>query len=124
MSPIRNLMKMKRILSLLTIVLLAGCAAPMTGKMNNLSLGMTKAEALKVMGPPDSVAATDGIEYLNYRLATSLLDTDGSDTSDYFVQIKNGVVSGYGKRGDFGTTAPPTQRIEVDQRIDKRVTKQ
>src|SRR5688572_30493894 len=116
-------MTMNKYLTLLAILLFAGCAAPRTTKMNSLSIGMTKAEALKVMGQPDSVAATDGVEYLNYRLATSMLDTDGSDTSDYFVQIKNGVVAGYGKRGDFGTTAPPTQRIEVDQRIEKRSVK-
>ncbi len=119
----KPIMKWNLTLALLAAVLFVACAAPRTSKMNNLSLGMAKAEVIRVMGQPDTVAATDGVEYLTYRLATSLLDTDGSDTSDYFVQIKNGLVSGYGKRGDFGTTAPQTQRIEVEQRIDKRVIK-
>ena len=94
--------------------LMAACAAPMTRKMQGLSLGMTKAEAIAVMGKPVSVSATNGIEYLNYRLSTSFMDTDGSDTSDYFVKIVNGRVEAYGQKGDFDTTAKPKERIEVE----------
>lgn len=101
-------------LAVASISILSACAAPMARKMERLSVGMTKAEAIAVMGRPKSVSATDGIEYLSYRLATSFMDTDGSDTSDYFVRIVNGRVDAYGQKGDFDTTARPKERIQVE----------
>ena len=103
-----------RTFALAITFLLSACAAPSTKKMDALSLGMTKAEAIAVMGRPASVSATNGVEFLSYRLATSLLDTDGSDTSDYFVRIVNGRVDAYGKKGDFDTTSRPKERIQVE----------
>ena len=93
---------------------LAGCVAPTTYRMNNLALGMSKAEAIAVMGAPRSVAATDGVEILVYRLATTALDTDGSDTSDYFVKLVEGKVAAYGQRGDFDSTKDPTIVIKKE----------
>jgi hypothetical protein len=81
--------------------------------MNLVSTGMTKAEVVSVMGQPDSTAAKDGVEYMNYRLATSALDFDGSDTSDYFVRFVNGRVDAFGHKGDFDTASEPTKRVEI-----------
>lgn len=82
--------------------------------MSALSVGMTKAEVMKAMGQPQSVSATNGVEYLTYRLATSFLDTDGSDTSDYFVRIVSGRVDAYGRKGDFDSTQKTKERIQVE----------
>lgn len=107
-------MRMKALLTAMLCLALAACVAPTTRKLNSVSVGMTKPEVISVMGDPDSVAAQGGVEYLTYRMATSALDFDGSDTSDYFVKLVNGRVESYGHKGDFDTTVTPKQRIEVD----------
>jgi len=96
------------------VILLSSCGtAPSTRKINLVSIGMSKTEVISIMGLPDSSAGKEGVEYMKYRLATSGLDFDGSDTSDYFVRIVNGKVDAFGQRGDFDTTAEPVKRIEV-----------
>lgn len=105
---------MRFILVAIIAIFLGACVAPSTKKLGRVSVGMTKAEAIAAMGEPDSIAAKDGVEYLSYRLATSALDFDGSDTSTYFVRIVNGRVDSYGQKGDFDTTSKPKERIEVD----------
>lgn len=98
----------------LIAIFLAACAASSAKKLNKVSVGMTKAEVISVMGPPISTAARNGVEYLNYRLATSFFDTDGSDTYMYFVRLVNGRVDAYGRKGDFGTTTTPEKRIQIE----------
>jgi hypothetical protein len=106
---------MRKLTTLIIVqLLLFGCAAPMATKMNNVSVGMTKAEVIQVMGTPKSVSAKDGVEYLNYRFATSFMDTDGSDTSDYFVRLVSGRVDSYGQKGDFGTTQKLQDRVQIE----------
>ena len=101
-------------LIIIALVGLCGCAAPMASKLNRVSVGMTKSEVIAVMGSPKSVSARDGVEYLNYRLATSFLDTNGSDTSDYFVRLVKGKVDAYGQKGDFETTQRLQERIQIE----------
>lgn len=103
-----------RLLAVIALACLAACAAPMSKKLNSLSLGMTKAEAIAVMGTPKSTRAADGVEYLTYRLSSSFLDTNGSDTSDYFVKIVSGRVAAYGEKGDFDSTKDPTLSVKAD----------
>jgi hypothetical protein len=107
-------MTKKSVLFILLVLFLSACtSAPRARKMNLVSTGMTKAEVVSVMGQPDSTAATDGVEYMNYRLATSALDFDGSDTSDYFVRFVNGRVDAFGHKGDFDTAGEPIKRVEI-----------
>lgn len=107
-------MTIRAILVIVLITFISACGtAPSTRKMNEISIGMTKSEVISVMGRPDSTAAKEGVEYMNYRLATSPLDFDGSDTSDYFVRFVNGKVDAFGHRGDFDTAGEPIKRIEV-----------
>ncbi len=62
----------KKLLILVSVLLITGCATPkvkqMSKNMNNASLGMTKKEIIQVMGEPQSVSATSGVEYLKYKL--------------------------------------------------------
>lgn len=85
----------KFLLLCLLATFLLGCAA--SGKLNNLRIGMTKQQAIAVMGNPTSTSAKDGVEYLNYRLSPGVFIIN-----DYFIKIKNGKVEAFGRAGDFG----------------------
>ena len=89
----------------LLLMMVAGDAsARLCRKNTNFPLidkGMTQDEVTKLIGKP--VSAESGPEdskVLFYCLASSLLDTDGSDTREYWVQMMGGKVIGYGERSD------------------------
>jgi hypothetical protein len=91
-------------------VLLSGCATS-SSRINDISLGMTKAEVTRVMGRPVSTSAQNGVEFMNYSLLENFwLDIQGTP---YSVQLVNGRVVSYGRQGDFGTTQQTKQVIEV-----------
>jgi hypothetical protein len=78
--------------------------------MNDLRVGMTRQEAVQTMGKPWTTKGVPEGEYLIYRLA----DTWAGWTEEYFVAIVDGRVVAFGKTGDFGSTALPTERHEYD----------
>ena len=84
------------ILTLLVIILLAGCASS-PQSMNNLSLGMSKSEVIDTVGNPISTSAREDVEFLKYRFRS-----DGVFASDYYVKLQNGKVDAFGRVGDFG----------------------
>jgi hypothetical protein len=93
------------VLAFLSLALVAGDAsARLCRKNTNFPLiekGMTLDEVTKLIGKP--VSAESGPEdskVLFYCLASSFLDTDGSDTREYWVQMMGGKVIGYGERSD------------------------
>lgn len=79
------------------LILVLGCAGSAT-KMNNLDIGMTKAEVLVVMGQPNYTSGANDVEILNYKLTSDSLYTD-----TYFVRIKKGKVVRFGQQGSFGS---------------------
>jgi hypothetical protein len=90
-------MKLKIIL--LTAVLaglLASCTTPDT---NALRLGMTKEEAIRVMGSPDSVSAEGAYEFLNYTIQSH--SGYASMTRPYYVRLLDGQVESFGYMGQF-----------------------
>ena len=88
-------MLLKRMLILYFIpFFLLGCAS--SSKMNNLRLGMTKAEVIEVMGNPSSTSEKDDTLYLKYRLLSDYLFKH-----DYYVRLTNGKVDAYGSAGQF-----------------------
>jgi len=89
---------MRITITVLALAFLLGCAAS-AKKMNRLSVGMTKPEAIRVMGSPKSTSATHGVEYLIYILDASR--TDALLPDEYFVRIVNGQVDGYGRVRDL-----------------------
>jgi hypothetical protein len=92
-------------------VLVFGCAA--ASKMNGLSIGMSKQEAMAVMGDPVSTSANDNIEFLLYNLAEN--PWQGVSTSrDYFVKIINGKVDSYGRMGDFDFSKPVEKKVKAE----------
>ena len=88
----------------LLLAMAAGNASALCRKNTNFPMidkGMTLDEVNKLIGKP--VSAESGPEdskVLFYCLASSFLDTDGSDTREYWVQMMGGKVIGYGERND------------------------
>ena len=98
-------------------ILTAGCAT--AHKMNSVSIGMTKQEVISVLGPPTSISAKEGVEYLNYRFSETGLAASYGITSPYFVRIINGKVESYGRLGDFDSTKAPETKSTIDLNIKK-----
>ena len=90
---------MKRTLVLLLCLGLYGCAT--AGKINSISLGMSKEEVIKTMGQPVSTSAKEGAEYLNYKLSETGDDDFLGITTPYAVCLKDGKVVSYGRHGDL-----------------------
>lgn len=128
---------MKRASLVLLVAGLVACAGTAT-KTNDLSVGMTKAQVVETLGQPYSSRATNGVEYLTYKLTPGTTPGQGAGCAamgvltlgmvfalggpctggkeeDYFVQIQNGQVVSYGKVGDFDSTKTPT--INVNKSI-------
>ena len=103
-----------RLISVLgSAVLLGACAS--SGKINAVSIGMTKEQVVSVMGQPDSISSQGGYEYMSYFLCYSncaalMPQLRGPDW--YYVQLISGKVESYGRKGDFDSTKTPTTRVE------------
>jgi len=85
---------------LIALAVLAGCAT--ASKTNGLSLGMTKAQVLAVMGQPASTAADSDVEVLRYQLSATGHEAFHHRTEEYFVRLESGKVVRFGKAGDWG----------------------
>ncbi|MCL5097656.1 MAG: hypothetical protein M1608_09030 [Candidatus Omnitrophica bacterium] len=87
------------------ITTLTGCITTVS-RVGELRLGMTQDDVVKVLGKPDSVNASPGVEVLHYKLYESLNDWF---PVPYYVQLEDGRVTAYGRLGDYGTSlqAPP-----------------
>jgi len=79
----------------LSVIFLLGCAGS-AKKMNKLKVGMTKQEVIEAIGQPNSSSAIRNQEYLRYRL-----NPGGLSPNEYYVQLLDGKVVAYGKRGDY-----------------------
>ena len=100
---------MNSTIALFLLVILTGCTSTKnTQRVNDLNPGMTKAEALAVMGPPTtSMSPGNGVEILKwtfkkqrlYRLAVPL-------KTDFIVRLEQGRVAAYGTERDLKPAAP------------------
>ena len=91
-------MSVKRMLILFFLSsLVLGCAGS-AKKINNLNIGMTKAEVIEVMGEPNYTSAANNVEILSYKLTSN---SPYSDT--YIVRIKNDKVERFGKEGSISS---------------------
>lgn len=106
---------MKRILAGILILCLGGCVTTRT--MNRLELGMSKSQVVKILGTPKYVAAQEKTEYLIFDLSPYDVDM-GFHNQEYFVKLVDGTVESYGKKGDMGSTAAPTQNININEKKD------
>lgn len=109
---------MKAFLAVIALTLM-GCAT--AHKMNALSVGMTKAEVVNILGHPKDSSAMSGVEYLRYELHPDSLGRcfagPREGIADYFVRLVGGRVDSYGRIGDFDSTKDPTLVIRKDVTI-------
>ena len=92
-------------LVLVLVTVIASCAAPMNKNFPMVEKGMSISEVESLIGKPISAeSGPDDTKVYYYRLASSLLDTDGSDTREYYVAMRSNEVIGYGERTDAVTT--------------------
>lgn len=95
---------MRALLIVLALLLAAGDASAICPRNKNFPLiekGMTLDQVTKLIGKPISAeSGPEGSKVLFYCLASSFLDSDGSDTREYWVQMMEGKVIGYGERND------------------------
>ena len=112
---------MKKLLAVLLCLGLVGCAT--AGKINSLSIGMTKEDVIKRMGTPVSTSAENGVEFLNYQLAETNDQAFNGFTTPYAVVLRDGKVASFGRHGDFGTTEQAAQVIKLisDVKTDEKV---
>lgn len=123
----------------LFVCLIAGCAGT-SSKTNQLSLGMTKPDALAAMGDPTTSRAVDGTEYLVYKLTPgtgvgkgvgcavmgfvtlgvtyAIDDCSGGRPFEFFLQFREGKLVSYGKVGDFDSTKNPT--VDINKTITNK----
>ena len=94
-------MKIRHSLLLVMLVMFVGCAT--AARTNHLKIGMTKPEALKVMGAPRSTSADGrGTEILRYDLYTNWHRALHHRSDEYFVKLVSGRVDSFGEMGELG----------------------
>ena len=72
--------------------LLAGCQS--SAKLNEVRIGMTKAEVTSLMGTPDSTSAQANVEYMTYYLTS---ESGYGRDQPYMVRLVNGKVESFGR---------------------------
>ena len=73
---------------------------------------MSKDEALSIMGDPKSTSASDSIVILNY----SLLESFMGRYHPYYIMLRDGKVSEYGKSDDFrGARCPKAETMSSEK---------
>jgi hypothetical protein len=93
--------------------LLSACASQ--SKLNNLNIGMTKQDVIKIMGTPDSTKAREGEEVLVYTLRDGVMSPKYT-SKDYWVVLIDGKVKQYGRAGDYGSAEPERKHIIIENR--------
>ena len=112
------------VLFFLILGYLAGCGvAPMNKNFPLIEKGMSVAEVQELIGKPISAeSGPDETKIYYYRLASSLLDTDGSDTREYYVVMDSGEVIGYGERTDAATIERQARQFKAAWNASRSVS--
>jgi len=81
---------------------------------SQISMKISQAEVVQILGKPDDMSAIDGTVYLNY-IYTPWYDHNGADGNAeyYFVRLVGDKVDSFGRKGDFNTTKDPEQTINI-----------
>lgn len=92
--------------------------------LSRISVGMDKTEVLNRLGKPTRVAVQGGVEYFEYEsFENSGWDWKGKRNFKWmFVRLVQGKVESFGRKGDFDSTKNPTTDINVNQRIESKIT--
>jgi hypothetical protein len=82
---------------------------------SKISMRMSQQQVIQIMGKPDEMSAQNGVMVLRYTY-TPWYDHSGADGCgvDYFVRLIDDRVESFGKMGDFDSTKPPEQTINLN----------
>lgn len=91
---------------MITVALLLASCVTSSEKLSEISLGMSKADVIAVLGQPKSISAkTGGVELLRYQLsgrnAPPLNPNAKAFADGYTVQLINGKVVAFGRDDEF-----------------------
>ncbi len=118
---------MRKYISVVILILLFGCAtgSPKSAadkwtadKMNSISVGMTREQAIEILGIPSSTSAIGNKTYLSYTLRER-----HRGMQDFFVRLVDGKIEAFGRRGDFDSTKVPESKTTLDINIKNKETK-
>jgi len=84
--------KITLVLALAAGLFLAGCES--SAKLNNIKIGMTKADAQSMLGTPDSTSAQANVEYMTYYLES---EAGYGRDQPYMIRLVNGKVESFGR---------------------------
>jgi hypothetical protein len=104
----KGVVKMGKLFIVCVFLLLTACALVVPQRFGQLSVGMTKADVLKIMevSPaqfPSQFKAYLNSEYIIYE----------THHGDYFVRLIDGKVNAYGKVGDFDSLKDPAFNVNI-----------
>ena len=105
---------MKHIVSLLSVLLLAGCVVLPSKRVsfNDIKIGMPRDEAVKILGKPHRASAKDNVESLYYNESALYIGVFGigkvkEKNRQYELRLVDGKVESFGKLGEhFGEAKP------------------
>lgn len=98
---------MKALLFIFMVVALAACATAQ--RLNGLSIGMSKAKVIEVMGDPDYSGTREGKQVMGYELRSGVYGF----FSRYVVVLENGKLTQY---GHADVIFPPSEAELADRR--------
>ena len=110
---------MKLVMLFIAAILLASCGTVThygsRPDLSQIAMGMSQQEVVAALGKPEEISAQGGLVYLTYTWAP-WYDHNGADGNKeyYFVRLIENKVESYGKKGDFDSTKPPEQTINVN----------
>ena len=84
--------KILAVTSFLFVALLVGCNT--AAQLNNIHIGMSKAEVMSILGTPNSTSAQANVEYLTYYLEG---DAYYGRDQPYMVRLADGKVESFGR---------------------------
>jgi hypothetical protein len=106
-----------KLVPVIAVIVIAGCANVTAFKMSKVSLGMSRKEAIKIMGKPFSSSAQDNFEYLYYALTETTEEANRGWTRPYYIRLLDGRVESFGRTTVFDGMMPPL--IENGQTISE-----
>jgi hypothetical protein len=86
-------------------------------QLDNISLGMTKADVIEKLGRPRFTSTNGQVEYMEYQWVDGVLGFPNLP-KEYYVAIRDNHVISYGKKGDFDTARNASSEIDIRQSVD------
>jgi len=107
-SPVFQRLAMKHVLSILGVLMLAGCVVIPSKRVtfNDIKIGMPRDEAVTLLGKPSRVSAKGNVEHLYYNESALYIGILGvgkvrNDKREYELRVVDGKVASFGEVGEY-----------------------